>query len=409
MGTGVLALPNATARLGWALGIVAAILFAAAAVAAGLMLAHVRNAHYPHAASYADLAAELVGPRCGRATSLTISLTWLALLPYYLLACVDAAKLVASDQSTVCVSRWSAVFALCLVLPLQLRSFHELSLVSLASSLAVILGVALTVCALGATAAPDVAAATAATTSLWPRERDPLALFSALTSFIYAYQGHSMFLEMMREMREPRAFPKALVSANAVMSFVYVLTAATGYAQRGDEVAGFLPDSIPAGVVRQAVGLLLAFHTAVAYLLTALPLHWNAMRGLFPVAAENVATGVVTPSARRAWLAITCGTLAFSLLVANAVPFFAALQGLLGSLTGAPIIFGWPPFFYLYSCRVHRQRLSSTTTLLCLFLLFVCAPLFVVLGTANSVGDIWAAHAHSAAQGGSPAACAAGF
>ena len=41
------------------------------------------------------------------------------------------------------------------------------------------------------------------------------------------------------------------------------------------------------------------------------------------------------------------GMLAFAFLVANAIPFFDDFQNLLGSLTGAPILFGWPAFFYV--------------------------------------------------------------
>ena len=39
--------------------------------------------------------------------------------------------------------------------------------------------------------------------------------------------------------------------------------------------------------------------------------------------------------------------LAFGFVVANAIPFFEDFQNLLGSLTGAPILFGWHAFFYL--------------------------------------------------------------
>ena len=43
--------------------------------------------------------------------------------------------------------------------------------------------------------------------------------------------------------------------------------------------------------------------------------------------------------------------LAFSVVVAVAVPFFSDMQQLLGALIGAPVVFGLPSFFYLQARR----------------------------------------------------------
>jgi len=67
------------------------------------------------------------------------------------------------------------------------------------------------------------------------------------------------------------------------MALAYLLTSSVGYAARGSGVAGFLPESMAPGAARATVGALLAFHTAVAYLITALPLHRelvSAVRGM---------------------------------------------------------------------------------------------------------------------------------
>ena len=59
-----------------------------------------------------------------------------------------------------------------------------------------------------------------------------------------------------------------------------------GYASHGDAVAGFLPDTLPPGAARSVVGVALAYHTAVSYLLTAQPLHRNVRLWLFPRTAQ---------------------------------------------------------------------------------------------------------------------------
>ena len=83
-------------------------------------------------------------------------------------------------------------------------------------------------------------------------------------------------------------FPRALYAANGVMLIVYTSVAAVGYGSHGDRVASFLPDTLPHGTARTAVGLLLAFHTGVSYLLTAQPLIRNLHQMLAPRTADQL-------------------------------------------------------------------------------------------------------------------------
>ena len=57
------------------------------------------------------------------------------------------------------------------------------------------------------------------------------------------------------------------------MMCTYTATAALGYAVLGVHVPSFLPDAMPHGWGRVLIGLLIAFHTAVCYLIVAQPLH----------------------------------------------------------------------------------------------------------------------------------------
>ena len=62
MGTGVLSLPYACSKLGWALGLVSAIFFAFTAIYSSLLLSRIKNRFYPEAVSYADVARLIHGP-----------------------------------------------------------------------------------------------------------------------------------------------------------------------------------------------------------------------------------------------------------------------------------------------------------------------------------------------------------
>jgi vesicular inhibitory amino acid transporter len=65
------------------------------------------------------------------------------------------------------------------------------------------------------------------------------------------------------------------------------------------------------------------------------------------------------------------------------------LQALLGAMTGAPIVFGWPAFFYLKACRDRGRRLARVDAVLCTLYLGVLMPLLTVGGTVSAVSDIW--------------------
>jgi amino acid permease len=76
MGTGVMGLPAATAKLGWILGLGSVVVFGLFSNYSALLLSKVRNDHYPHAHSYSDLAREIVGLRFSRLTRAAILVNW---------------------------------------------------------------------------------------------------------------------------------------------------------------------------------------------------------------------------------------------------------------------------------------------------------------------------------------------
>ena len=91
-------------------------------------------------------------------------------------------------------------------------------------------------------------------------------------------------------------------------------------------------------------------------------------------------------------------------VVATALPFFAPFQSLLGALTGAPILFGYPALFYLRGAARRGVRVALGDRVACAVFLAVCLPLFTVLGTADAVREIASGWGEDPAG---PFACAA--
>jgi FtsH-binding integral membrane protein len=172
---------------------------------------------------------------------------------------------------------------------------------------------------------------------------------------------------------------------------VYWLTVSIAYGVKGANTSEFLPDSVPEGLGRRIAGFLVVLHITVSYVIVCQPLHsWFHLK-LFPRTYQKESKlGTVH------WFLITVGYLIFGFVVGNLIPFFADVQAFIGSLFGAPTIFGWPPAFYIY---LHRQQTNSWNeaaiqmgygnAAVCVIFLFVCTPLFCVLGTSGAIQSIF--------------------
>lgn len=396
MGTGVLGLPAAMANLGWVVGVISSLVFGVLSVYAALLLSRVRNELYSSAESFADLALSTGGKDFAVFTRGTVLVTWATLLPYYLLACSESLGAL-FPEAPLKMYHWAFIVAGLLILPIQSRSLHELSGLALASTLSIVVAVTIILVSLVQEASNGPPAG--ATHSLWiPEGTSAMSVFGHLSSFTFAYQGHSVMLEIMREMAAPSDFHKAALLANGIMITVYTSTSVVGYAAFGHSVAGFLPDSLPNGPAKRVVGALLIFHTAVAYLIVAQPLHRNLHAIVFPKTLDQL-----TPLGRTHWLVISLCQLAFSILLCTAVPFFSQLQDLLGSLTGSPMIFGWPAFFFLRGRALHGIPVGWADWAVCVTFLCVLLPLFTIFGTASSLSQIvqsWFEAEHPFGTGG---------
>jgi hypothetical protein len=49
----------------------------------------------------------------------------------------------------------------------------------------------------------------------------------------------------------------------------------------------------------------------------------------------------------------------------GSIPFFSDFQNIIGSALGAPIVFGWPPLFYLRAMAAHGRAVPARERLLC--------------------------------------------
>ncbi len=234
------------------------------------------------------------------------------------------------------------------------------------------------------------------TWDLWPpalraptgvRAEDVLDWAGAVCAILFAFQGQSVFLEIMREMKQPHRFGRAVQSATLGMGVLYALTIGIGYGTCGSTVRPFLPESMQQGAAKRVVGFLLALHVAVCYLIIGQPLHRAVHGAIYPrdSAARQRSR---RPSGHLRWLTVTALVLAFSLAIALSVPSFDKFQSLLGALTGTPSVFGWPPLFFLRSRAACGEKARPIERFLCAFFLLVLLPGLALMGTVKGLRDV---------------------
>ena len=205
---------------------------------------------------------------------------------------------------------------------------------------------------------------------------------SSLSSIVFTFQGQSIFMELMSEMKNPKEFPKSCNVAYMVMGVIYTIITIVAYGVAGENVARFLPDGISPGVAKTTVGVLVAFHIIVAYVIAIQPFHVWVHSTVFPETLY-----VSSNKGKIHWLTITVGYIIVAWVLANIIPFFEDLQGLIGALLGAPIVFGWPSLYYLLANRRENgaswletfRSIGLINTSISLLFLCIYTPMFCIL------------------------------
>jgi len=186
-----------------------------------------------------------------------------------------------------------------------------------------------------------------------------MSLFGALTNIIYSMTGQWMYFELMETMRVPDEFPKAFLISGPVMMVCYLTVALLGffYTSRSDR-GDLLSMMEPSPMLRVAAGLLFA-HVIVVYLIKSIVLTRFFHNATSPADLEHRTTSSYLKAG-----GIGCTMLACCYIVANVIPFFDQLLGLIGGLLCAPVNFLIPIGLYVtakgHQMQAKEKRCKST-------------------------------------------------
>ena len=159
---------------------------------------------------------------------------------------------------------------------------------------------------------------------------------SSLAGIGFAVGSQKLFLNIRHELRHREESSKVLAGSLTCYGLAYVIVIILA----GPDPPTFLFDSIPDGWSRRIAGLLLWFHVAVSYAINSQALCGSLDRFISSPTSESRRPGVISAiKPVHRWLVLTLIVTISSYLVANAIPFFKDLVGLVRSGASSFLLF----------------------------------------------------------------------
>ena len=197
VGTGVLSLPYAFSRLGWAGGITVLLLCYPINVYTGVLLSRMRTAFPADCSTYGTLGHRLFG-KWGGLVGYIMLYSYLSLiLGDYMIVMAKSIQGISSFSADLCRPMAGLVAMFILLVSNQLRTLHAISLLSVISGLTIV--AALGLCVWAISASPPESAAGNRTTEFIRREATFWDLFTSVSSFVFAMSGQKIYLEVREE------------------------------------------------------------------------------------------------------------------------------------------------------------------------------------------------------------------
>ena len=205
------------------------------------------------------------------------------------------------------------------------------------------------------------------------------AVAASLTMITFAMITSKLFLNVRREMRDPREARKTLRYGIAAFTCVYVVVVFLS----GPEPPRFLLDAVHHGTDgRVAAGLLFA-HVAVSY-----AINQNVL-------ARTLERYLGHTLSRKGWALMTAALTLSSLLIAVLVPVFSDLVAVIGALTSGPLGFAVPALLFDLATResdVKRRRKGVISLVLFTVVLTIAGTTGAIVRTVKD----WEAQERSA-------------
>lgn len=368
---GVLALPQTLASLGLIPGIFLIITLGIIAGYTAYLIGEFKLAH-PSVQSFADCGELIAGP-IGREVMAAAQLLILVFISAAHILSFAIALNVMTEHATCTVvfSVIGAVVSFFCTLP---RTLKNVSYFSIASCVSIILAVTIAMVAIARDAPAPGQIVTV---------RPDVALVKGLgpvMNIVLAYAGHVTFFGMFSELENPREFKKALLMNQAFSVVFYVVLATVIYYFAGEMVAS--PALGSASPLMRKIAFGIALPTIV--IAGVINNHVGCKYVYLRICGAEMAHKSSGKSL-ASWGGIVCVAWAVAWVVAEAIPFFNVLLGLIAALFSSWFSYGLPPVLALWQDRGRWWESKTRGALTVLnFGVFVLGAAICVMGMWSS-------------------------
>ncbi|OAG37943.1 hypothetical protein AYO21_07793 [Fonsecaea monophora] len=333
----------------------------------------------------ADGAAVMGGPIAREVAGGLFLLTWILAAGSGFIGLAQGLKILANGKA--CTVVWTMVAAVSTGIVSSIRTLGKMAVLTWIGFASIFTAVFIVVVGVTQVDRPAAAPATG------PFDLGVIAVGSpgfvaGLTATLNLFSGYGAtptFMPVIAEMRRPKSFPKALFTSQAILSVCYITFGTVVYVYCGQYVAS--PSLASAGGTIEKI----AFGISIpGFIMTSTLWIHMAAKFLFVKILRNSphlqSNSIVHWST---WLGSTIGITLLSFIVAEAIPFFGFLLGLIGSLCCAPTCLIIPAFMGLYMDRGTYNTSWRRRTICGLHLAVIALGSFItVAGTYTTIKSI---------------------
>ncbi|GAB7353818.1 hypothetical protein MBLNU459_g4193t1 [Dothideomycetes sp. NU459] len=382
---GSLSVPSAFASVGMVAGVILSVGIGLIAIYTSYVVGQVKL-KYPHVEHYAD-AVGLIWGRFGYELTSAMFILFLVLLvgSHTLTGTIAWIRIV--DSPGVCALVWAVISAILLFILAIPPTFAEFAILGYIDFVSIILAIGITIIATGIEAGKSAGGLSAVTWSVWPPDDISFSsAFLSVTNIVFAYSFAVCQFSFMSELHTPKDYVKSIWALGLIEIFIYTVTGGLIYAFVGADVKS--PALLSAGFTVSRV----AFGIALPVIFISGSIN-SVVVGRFIIgrAFKNSSIRYTnTKAGWTVWIVLLIVITVIAWVVAEAIPFFSDLLGIISSLFISGFSFYFPALFWFM--LIKEGKWNSDWKNICLSLLnglcLIVGLGILGCGTYASVKDI---------------------
>lgn len=306
------------------------------------------------------------------------------------------------NDSSICALVWGVISAIILFVLALPPSFAEFAILGYIDFASILLAIGITIIATGISAGKAPGGLNAVEWSVWPPPGVTFhGAFLSVTNIIFAYSFAVCQFSFMSEMHTPKDYVKSIWALGLMEIFIYTLTGCLVYVFCGTNVespailsAGFTVSRVAFGIALPVIFISGSINTTVVCRYMIGRIFRNS-----PIKYTNTRMGWIV------WVSFCAIVTVIAWVIAEAVPFFNDLLGLISSLFISGFSFYFPALFWFVLIREGPWYKGTKNICLSIIngIIFVMGLAILGCGAYASAKDI--ADEYSSGEVGSSFTC----